>query len=86
MVADNPITDDAAETLHEILKDMAIRDQIYAREEYNMRERQNKRIREEYKEALKVIDEQKEQLDCKDDMIENLLLEVEQLKKQLQNK
>lgn len=36
MVADNPITDDAAETLHEILKDMAIRDQIYAREEYNM--------------------------------------------------
>lgn len=35
---------------------------------------------------MKVIDEQKEQLDCKDDMIENLLLEVEQLKKQLQNK
>jgi len=78
MVADNPITDDAAETLHEILKDMAIRDQIYAREEYNMRERQNKRIREEYKEALKVIDEQK-------DEIARLTKELQQLKDKLQN-
>lgn len=79
MVAQNSITEDAAETMYEIYKDQIIRDQCFAREEYNMRERQNKRIREEYREALKVIDEQK---------AENakLKLEIQQLKGQLENK
>lgn len=79
MVMENSITEDAAETIYEIYNDKIIRDQIFAREEYNMRERRNKRVRAEYSEALKVIDAQKGE-------IAKLTLEIKQLKEQLQNK
>lgn len=93
MAAQNPITEDAAETMYEIYKDKIIRDQMFARQEYNMRERRNKRIRAEYSEALKVIDAQKAEIDeqkaeIDEQKAENakLLYEIQRLKAQLEHK
>lgn len=95
MAVHGPLTGEVvetAETIYAIINDKTIRDEIYAREEYNMRERRNKKIRAEYKEALKVIDEQKDMIDEQKDTIDEqkdeiarLTKELQQLKDKLQN-